>query len=102
MDEFPKSDINVNSQDFHGYIVLICRSDIGIIVCVDALLKLPNLDVNMQNFDGWSALTWACDRGRSEVVKILLGDDSSRINDGGGKEAVFLQRSCVNMQTLRG
>ena len=47
--------------------------------CVAGLMKHPYLDVNRQDFDGYSALTWACDRGRTEIVKILLSDESLRI-----------------------
>ena len=73
----------MNAHDFHGYtVVLMWSADAGVgypADCVAGLMKHPYLDVNRQDFVGYSALTWACDRGRTEIVKILLGDESLRI-----------------------
>jgi ankyrin repeat protein len=42
------------------------------------LLKHKNIDVNLQDKDGNTALNWACARDQEEIVAILLQDE--RIN----------------------
>lgn len=39
---------------------------------VASLLKEPNIEINKADRDGWTPLHWACSKGHSQVVDVLL------------------------------
>ena len=44
------------------------------------LLRLPSIDINHASIDGQTALSLACTKGYSEIVRLLLGTEGCDVN----------------------
>ena len=64
--------INVNEKDFFGYTMLMYAAEAGNARVVRLLLDQPNIDINIQNDDGETALDCAERAGRRGVRRLML------------------------------
>jgi ankyrin repeat protein len=50
---------------------------------VNLLLQHPDIDINIRDTDGWTALMRAVDGGHTETVRLLLGSEGIDMAIGG-------------------
>ena len=63
-----------------NHLALINAAMRGQLAVVQALLAAPGIQVNTQNYRGWTALYWAADQGHLEVVQALLAAPGIQVN----------------------
>ncbi|KAG2004358.1 ankyrin repeat domain-containing protein 50 [Coprinopsis cinerea AmutBmut pab1-1] len=70
---------------------------------VDLLLRCENIDVNVKNIHGETALMWASYQGHSIVVERLLGSKGIEVNsrDGRGRSAMMHAARCGNEEVVK-
>ena len=76
-------DINyedTSSHEFNGYPLLHIASAKGYVEIVRMMLEKPEIDVNLQDKDGWTAIMRASRWGYTEIVKLLLERPEIEIN----------------------
>jgi len=64
--------VNVNEKDVFGYTMLMYAAEAGNARVVRLLLDQPNIDINIQNDDGETALDCAERAGRRGVRRLML------------------------------
>ena len=97
----------VHGSDFHhrtelsGKNALIVASECGRVKAVDRLLSL-GCDPNVQDFEGWTALMWACFHRETDVARLLLdhGADPLICNVDGKRAIDLVPASSPEIQTL--
>ena len=75
--------VNINIQDKYGEtpLILACLyAWSGHEELVEVILRFPNLDVNLANNEGKTALLTACNRGNYTMVSMLLGNEYIQVN----------------------
>lgn len=80
----------VNKLDIYGGSLLLTAVLQGDLECVNRLFQLDNLDVDLTNHNGFSALHYAVFRENTELVKWLLKHSVDTQKIDGEKPAVFL------------
>ena len=78
---FIDTGININGPNSKGFTALMKAAHIGFFPMVSLLATCKNADVNQKGLAGWTPLMMAAQRGHTEVVCFLVGEDvgSARI-----------------------
>ena len=69
--EVPGFDVNKGNEEYDDTPLMYASFD-GLPEAVRQLLASPGIDVNRANTDGQTPLAWAVERGKCEVVQLLL------------------------------
>ncbi len=82
---------NVNIISHDGWTPLMAAADQGHLTIVQALLSAPQIDINAKDISGSNALMVATDRGKGNVVKVLIdhGADVNVTDDQGQTLLMF-------------
>lgn len=92
----PKDDNSGDSGTIHGLAIA------GDAQKLEEILKAnPSLDLNQKDGFGYTALHLACDRGNSEIVRVLLKHGVDRtLKDADGLTALELAKTCGHDQIV--
>ena len=70
----------INQRCKYGYTPLLSAARHGRVECLQALLNIPGVEVNVQNESGYTALHLAAEYGQLSCVLVLLQADSIDLN----------------------
>lgn len=81
---------NINATERHKVTPLMFACKEKRLKIVQTLLKREEININLQDHRGWSALMWAADKGEGAIVRTLLehgekGADTSLMSASGQK-----------------
>jgi len=68
---------DVNLQNNWNENILILSSFKANKNSLKILLKQQNININLRDNEGWSALTWATYRGKKDIIKLLLNNGAN-------------------------
>lgn len=100
----PELQINTGNPEQLDRTALLLAVRLGNLNITQKLLKIPGIDVNKQDVDGYTALSIACAKGHSEIVRILLEQQDVNTNlttHVAGLSALMLAVSQEDTTTVR-
>jgi hypothetical protein len=68
--------------------VLSYMAECGNITLISLVLEIGKIEINAKDKNGWTALSWAVERGHEAIVKLLL-DKGAEVNAQGGYNALY-------------
>ena len=80
---------NVNKRNKFGFTALISASLKDHEHVVEYLLQLPNVDINIKNADGGTALSWAIQNGNTKLTKLFCEREHVNVNADVNDEYFF-------------
>jgi hypothetical protein len=93
-------DVDPNATHDDGFTALMTASEAGYEAVVDALLRHPKCEINVQNRYGQSALCLAAINGRLDVVLRLLQDERVDAESVGGGLSVAEKARLAGFNTV--
>ena len=109
---FIDAGLDVNDQDSKGSTPLTKAAHIGYLPMVSSLAACRNADLDRKNRAGWTPLMMAAQKGHTDVVCFLVGEDAviisitgntadAMITNNNGETALMIaEKSCAPQELI--